>query len=305
MLVAVDGDALERLLRRFGQVVSRRRLLGCGFSRDDVDGAVRRGELVALLPSTYTRPWFVDDIAVRELAAVVRAGYPVAVSHTSALRRCGLPGWRPGDGVHFVVPAASRSPSPADGFTAHRLRTMPERIDRDPVPRVGVAEAVVAAWPMLPAVDRRAPAITAVRGRLTRADELRAAVGRAPNLSGRRELNSLLDLLAGGCESELEIWGHVHVFDVPGLRHAVRQRVIAVNGRRFRLDRAYEAERVAIELDGWIGHSSREQRERDMRRDALLATRGWVTLRFSHQRLHHDVAGCRRDAWATLQARRR
>ena len=90
---------------------------------------------------------------------------------------------------------------------------------------------------------------------------------------------------------------------MPGLDHGVRQRRVTVNGRTYRLDLAYERERVAVEMDGHQWHSSREQRERDMRRDAALAAAGWLTLRFSHRRLHEDVAGCRRDLLAALAAR--
>jgi very-short-patch-repair endonuclease len=57
-------------------------------------------------------------------------------------------------------------------------------------------------------------------------------------------------------------------------------------------------------LDGYRFHSGRVQRERDMQRDAALAAAGWLTLRFSHARLHSDVEGCRRDTLAALAARR-
>jgi hypothetical protein len=91
--------------------------------------------------------------------------------------------------------------------------------------------------------------IDAVRGRLVSATDVREAAS-SPALSGRRELLEVLALLEAGCESELEIWGHLGVFDLPGLRHGVRQKVVRVHGVRYRLDLAYEAEKVAVELDG-------------------------------------------------------
>jgi very-short-patch-repair endonuclease len=123
-------------------------------------------------------------------------------------------------------------------------------------------------------------------------------------MPGRTELIALIDLLAAGCESELEIWGYLHVFDIPALRHGVRQKWIAVGARRYRLDLAYETEQVAVELDGERYHSSRDKREQDRRRDSALAAVGWLTLRFSHERLHWDVEGCRRETLETLAARR-
>jgi very-short-patch-repair endonuclease len=170
---------------------------------------------------------------------------------------------------------------------------------------VSAAHAVAASWPMLAGAQQREPAITAVRRRLCTPDDLRAAVAALPRLSGRRALLDLCDLLEAGCESALEIWGYLGVFRIPGLDHGVRQKTVRVNGRRYRLDLAYEVERVAVELDGDRHHSSRADRERDRIRDAALAAIGWVTLRFSHRRLHDDVAGCRRDTLAALAARRR
>jgi very-short-patch-repair endonuclease len=46
---------------------------------------------------------------------------------------------------------------------------------------------------------------------------------------------------------------------------------------------------VNIELDGAKYHFAPIHRERDMRRDAALAKLGWLTLRFSHDRLVNDT----------------
>jgi very-short-patch-repair endonuclease len=122
-------------------------------------------------------------------------------------------------------------------------------------------------------------------------------------MSGRQQLLELTDLLAAGCESELEIWGYIEVFDVPGLRHAVRQLPVRAGGRTYRLDMAYPDARVAVELDGRSYHASPEQWERDIRRDLALATVGWQTIRLSHERLTTDPAGCRRDVLRVLATR--
>jgi very-short-patch-repair endonuclease len=123
-------------------------------------------------------------------------------------------------------------------------------------------------------------------------------------LAGHSQLVRLIDLLAAGCEGELELWGYSAVFDVAGLRGAVRQRTVVVNGNAYRLDMAYEAERVAVELDGRAYHSSPEQWERDTRRDLALATMGWQTVRLSHRRLTQEVDQVRRQVLAVLASRR-
>lgn len=71
------------------------------------------------------------------------------------------------------------------------------------------------------------------------------------------------------------------------------------------LDRYFEEERLAVELDGAAFHGSPGQRERDIRRDAALAAIGIQVIRFSHQRLFADPEGVRRELLQILAARRR
>jgi very-short-patch-repair endonuclease len=130
------------------------------------------------------------------------------------------------------------------------------------------------------------------------------ALERMVRLPGRRQLRTLLSPLRAGCHSELELWGYLYVFDVPGLRHARRQVLVRVGGRAFYLDMAYEEERFAVELDGRAHHGAPDQWERDIRRDLALATIGWQTIRLSHARLTRDVDGVRREVLAVLASRR-
>ena len=166
------------------------------------------------------------------------------------------------------------------------------------------AAALVRSWPLLDPSRRRGPAIQAVRRGVVGTARLAQVCHDAVGMHGRNAFAQLIVALDSGCESELEIWGLLEVFDVPGLRHGVRQLPVHVGGQRFRVDLGFADELVAVEMDGERFHSSREQRERDRRRDATLASAGWITLRFSWQRLHFDVDGCRRDTLATLDSRR-
>jgi very-short-patch-repair endonuclease len=67
--------------------------------------------------------------------------------------------------------------------------------------------------------------------------------------------------------------------------------------------------RLVIELDGWEFHSTREAFEEDRRRDAVLAARGYLVLRFTYrqvtQRWHEVLAAIRNylTAAAALDAR--
>jgi very-short-patch-repair endonuclease len=82
-----------------------------------------------------------------------------------------------------------------------------------------------------------------------------------------------------------------------------QQRRVTVAGRTFFLDAAYDDVKLAVEMDGAAWHGSRRQRERDIARDALLATVGWQTLRFSFARLTGAPDACRREICAVRAQR--
>jgi hypothetical protein len=91
---------------------------------------------------------------------------------------------------------------------------------------------------------------------------------------------------------------------------AVQQRPVSVGAETFVLDAACGESMLAVEMDGAAWHGSRAQRESDIRRDALVATVGWQTLRFSHRRndrltrrlpARHPGRACRTAAAAARQ----
>ncbi|HEV3472603.1 MAG TPA: DUF559 domain-containing protein [Actinomycetota bacterium] len=56
---------------------------------------------------------------------------------------------------------------------------------------------------------------------------------------------------------------------------------IATSGRRFVIDYAYPAEKVAIELDGYRWHSSPDRLVSDRRRGNSIVLAGWTLVRFT------------------------
>lgn len=68
---------------------------------------------------------------------------------------------------------------------------------------------------------------------------------------------------------------------------------------RYVLDVAFPRVKVAIELDGWEHHGSRQAFESDRRKQSDLAAAGWLVLRFTWAQLTEDpgwVVACIRDA---------
>ena len=175
-------------------------------------------------------------------------------------------------------------------------------------PVTSVERSLVDAWGSADGVDRavlRAAVITAVRERMCTTQALVAELAVRPRLPGRRELRELVDLLAAGCRSELEIWGCLAVLRGPGMPAFTQQRVLRVGTGTFHLDAAYDDALLAVEMDGAAWHGSRPQRERDIRRDALVATVGWQTLRFGYRRLTAEPEVCQAEIRAVHETRRR
>ncbi len=288
-------------------------------------GVARAGDLVGRVDRHTLGRWVADGRLLRPHRGVlavperwdrwqtrVLAGVLATdgtVSHTSALAV-----WRvyedDGGPVHVSVPAgrrALRSP----GLVVHRVRD----VDADrlgPFPVSPLPRSLVDAWGRAAgrhgsrrSVDRvRGAVIGTLRDRRVAPAEVHAEVVRRGALPGRRDLVELLGLVERGCQSELEIWGVRHVLTAPGMPGFEQQhRVVLPSGTSVYLDAAVPRLRIAVELDGAAFHGSPEARERDTRRDAALATLGWVTLRYSHRRLTTQPDACRREILQVCRAR--
>lgn len=289
-------------------------------SRSDVPGfggpldrAVRCGEVRRVFPQTFIDTAFADDeevllrAALRYVGGAAHTSTPVAaLSHVTALRRFGLP--VPSNLPLHVTTVRRRHPRPPTGLVLHRCARLVVQ-HRGGLPTVSLEHCLVQSWPLLrrgfPPDVARAPILAAVQRRLTTPARITAALADYPRLPGRVTMYRLVRLLAEGCTSELELWGHVHVFTAPYLPPATAQlRVPLPVGRVVYLDRAYEAELVDVELDGAKYHYSRKQRRRDEQRDAALAALGWLPVRFGHDRLHQEPDAVRAELRAILARRR-
>jgi very-short-patch-repair endonuclease len=266
-----------------------------------LDRAVAAQVLVRRHPRVYVSSELVNDDATLDRAAVCYADG--VLSHLSALRRHGLIEQAP-QAVRHVSRTADRQLRGDDRVVVHRRGYVPSVV-RGGMPVVPLEQAIVESWQLLPAVDRRGIAITTVSSGLTTPARLMSIVREQPGTAGAAAMCALFSLLADGCRSELELWGHRHAFDHPELAGAVLQYRVTTAAGTYVLDRAHLRERVGVELDGAAWHGSKAQRERDVRRDAALAAVGWVVVRFTHARLHADPLECAAELIAILAARRR
>jgi len=87
------------------------------------------------------------------------------------------------------------------------------------------------------------------------------------------------------------------------LPRAVFHHVVVVDGRRFELDFGLVRHRIALEVDGWAYHASRQAFEADRQRDAYLAGAGWVVLRFTWRQIRFEPGWVADQIRAVVAAR--
>ncbi|MFG1882624.1 DUF559 domain-containing protein [Micromonospora sp. NPDC049102] len=284
-----------------------------------IQAACRAGRLVRALPGVYLDAALIRsagaDVPVlarlepelARRAALAYADGRGALSRLAALDVWGLRRQPPGEPVYVDLPTGSGLRDRPALVVRHRAdfaAEPPQVVVRGGLPVTRLDRTLVDCWPLLPPVDRPGPVIRAVNDRLTTPWRLVATLAEVPRVTDRAALRGLVDRLVAGCRSPLEIWGYDHVFTGPGMPAFTRQTPVRIGDRTIYLDMFAEAERVNVELDGASTHGDPAEREIDLRRDALLDTRGILVVRFSHRRLLANPGEVRQQTLAILASRR-
>jgi len=118
--------------------------------------------------------------------------------------------------------------------------------------------------------------------RQVRLETLRRAHRRNLGQRGSKAAGTLLAVAACGGESEAE-WRLVGLLRRAGI--AGWQLGYLVDG--YRIDLAFPAARVAVEVDGWAYHRDAERFRQERRRQNELVLAGWTILRFTWDDLTH------------------
>jgi len=296
---------IERVIAQQGGVATRQQLLG-HVPATVLDGYIGRRTLQRVFPHVYCPAGTDVHEALLLRAALAHAGPPAALSHTTALAVWGAMPFRPPVPLTIAQP---RRRAGAQGLIAHRrIRFPPEPpqcVVRKGLPVTEVARSLIDSWPLLPPSDRRPLLLDMTRRGLTTPQRLAQALTERPNVGGHRALSQAIDLALDGCQSELEALGVVRVFRDRSLPRSVGQYPVDLPWGKVRLDRAWPEVKLAVELDGARHHTSPEDRQRDLARDAALAALGWVVLRFTYADVRRDPAGVRRRVHEVYAARAR
>ena len=131
---------------------------------------------------------------------------------------------------------------------------------RLPDARTLLDRAIQQHWLDLPAIDRR---LTGQPGRW-----------------GNRQLGLMRRQAMPGAEAESERRVQ-RIRPAGGIDGWRANMPITLDGQRFRLDLALEAAGVAVEVEGWAFHRSKERRDRDVAKLNALARNDWVLITFS------------------------
>ncbi len=273
--------ALAQLASVQHGLVTRSQVRELGLSDSSIHKRCGAGSLRALHPGVYVVGGAPDTWHQRMLAGCLAAGGLAVASHRSAARLWGLLGE---DHLVELSVLRPKGPRPA-GVLWHRSRDLvPEHTTvREGVPVTNPMRtlvdlgAVVRPWIVEDALDRglstrlfRVPAVEGLLHEVAR-----------PGRRGCGVLRKVLDERALGSappDGLLEP-RMARLLRDHGLPPAVFQHVVPGTGAR--VDFAYPAVHLAIEVDGYDVHGTRKAFDADRDRQNRLFLAGWHVIRFT------------------------
>lgn len=295
----------ENIASRQAGAITAAQLRGAGLSSQQRRQLVRHGSLRLASHTVYVIAGAPASWELGLQCALLRAGPEGFVYRRSAARLWGLDGFvdcPPGE-FEVAVPADRM----AGGRGLHRLRALSPR-------DVGSLAGMAVTSPARTLVDLGTTSgedlveralECGLRRRLLSVADARAAAF----VDGRRGAARLRAVLlrrpdgAPATESDAETL-FLQVARRCGLPEPRRQVPSLLGGARLRMDFAWPASRLAVEIDGAATHAGADALGRDLRRQNRLVVAGWLVLRFtwSDVAIYPDqVAEVLLEAW-TMRA---
>jgi very-short-patch-repair endonuclease len=262
------------LLRRQEHAVTVRQALRHGFSRDAVAAQVEARRWQRVGPAVYVTFSGPLPESTRRWVALLCTGDGAILSHGTAAEIWGLRHAVADRPVDVMIGAHRRILRPP-GVRIHRSRLIATSTCPDLLPPRATVEATA-----FDLSDRLGDGIAvmarAMQLRLTTGPQLLAELDRRPTQRWRPALREALGGVEAGAHSLLELRYLRDVERAHALPGGQRQRRA---GRTFQ-DVYYEAYRLAVELDGRLGHADADSVWRDMARDNASVIRAETTLRY-------------------------
>lgn len=236
-----------------------------------------------------------------EVAELASMGSQVTASHETAARLWGIE--LVGEPRERLTVPVQRSRLVVPGWRVRRLDlTADEVVVVDGVRRTTPLRTVLDLAQVLPLDEAVAAADSALRQTLVDLSELVAALSgrRGRGAGGPRRVAPLVDPHAGSVlESLLRVLLHLAGLTAPEPQFEVRERDGSFVAR---VDVAWPAARLVVEVDGFAFHSDRAAYRSDRRRVNALERLGWRVLRFSWEDVRHHPEEVVRTVRACLAA---
>ena len=284
---------LDRLLERQAGVVTLAQAVACGTSADTVRRRVRDHRWWALHPRVYLVGGHRLTDEARLWAAWLWAGERAVVSGPAAAFRHGMLAAAPGV-VDLVLPAATHRRAP-DGVRLHRHDLAP--VDRIDVDGLGLTARPLTALETAMAVPDGSTFLDRALQRHVRFPTLYRAYCRHVGRPGWRRARDLVVAAADRADSAAE---RLLVSILRG--GGVTGWVLGHPFGPWRIDLAFPARKVAVEVDGWAWHVDAERFRSDRRKQNALVRDGWDPLRFTWHDLDGRPASVLAEIVATVAA---
>jgi very-short-patch-repair endonuclease len=167
----------------------------------------------------------------------------------------------------------------------------------------GPTDVAIQAWEQLGPRAGRDVVIETVRREFVTAPAIAARTLAYPTLRRRGPFMALLDDLAGGIDSFLELQAAREVLVGPDFAGIDRHVRIGPLRRRFEADFFHAGARLDVETDGKRFHNDDAKRRRDLERDAILASAGIQTIRLTFEDVMGRPRWCQRMVIDAIRAR--
>lgn len=295
----VDGARPDRtiaaLAARQHGVVARRQLLDAGVTHAMVRLRVASERLLPLHRGVYAVGHACLTRDGRRVAALLAAGPGAVLSHREA---AALHALVPSAGTRVELTTPRRHHVP--GVSVRRARLDADDVAAvDGLPVTTLARTLVDLAGVLVRERLRKALEEAERSHRLDVRAIDAVLARTRGRNGRGHVAiraALADLARGGAavtRSQLEE-RFLALLDAHGLPRPSTNAWTA----GMEVDAIWPAARLAVELDGWEAHRTRDAFQRDRTRSNDLQAAGWTVLRFTHADVVHDA-----DATAARVAR--
>jgi very-short-patch-repair endonuclease len=268
-------------------VVARRQLLAAGVTRHQIGERLRTGRLHELHRGVYLVGHEVPPRYAPEMAALLVCGRTAVLSHHTAASLWNLlPSPAPRDVCVTIRPEGSAG---RPNLEVHRARL--DRRDIRHRHRLALTSPPRTVLDLAAGLDEAELESLVAEGHyrnLARESELRAQLIHHPRKPGSRRLRRVLDLQGGPqrtrSDGERAMLGLLREAGITGFECNAR-----IHG--YEVDFLWRQRGLALEVDGWDGHSGRVAFERDRLKAATLSARGIAVMPVTGRQIRDDPSG--------------